>query len=312
MLPPFDPGAAAEASAQVGFATFTLDRHSERREEPGFVEAHRADPRARFFIVLGETPLLGLDGTALFDAETIGGLDHREETVFLGTGPDGPLFGIGLGKDVTAAIEAWPDLAQANLRSLAIDGSLPPALLGPLGAAKAVLGWHARHRFCSVCGQPSVPAASGWRRDCPACGAQHFPRVDPVVIMLAISGDKCLLGRQGRFATGQYSCLAGFLEPGETAEDCVRRETLEEAGIRVGQVRYFATQPWPFPSSLMMGFHAEALGDEIKIDEKELEHARWFSREETLLMLDRKHPEGLITPPPFAIAHHIIRAFAEG
>jgi NAD+ diphosphatase len=151
----------------------------------------------------------------------------------------------------------------------------------------------------------------GWRRDCPACNGQHFPRTDPVVIMLAINGERCLLGRSGRFAATMWSCLAGFVEPGEAIEDAVRRETREEAGIVCGRVVYFASQPWPFPTSLMIGCHAEAISTELSVDRSELEDARWFTREEAALMLLRRHPQGLTMPPPVAIAHHIIRAYIE-
>jgi NAD+ diphosphatase len=140
---------------------------------------------------------------------------------------------------------------------------------------------------------------------------QHFPRTDPCVIMLAIDGERCLLGRSARFATNMWSCLAGFVEPGETIEEAVRRETFEEAGIAVGRVNYFTSQPWPYPMSLMIGCVAQAMGTELNIDRNEIEDARWVSREESALMLMRKHPEGLMTPPPMAVAHHIIRAFVE-
>ena len=183
--------------------------------------------------------------------------------------------------------------------------------LPPLAEAKAMLHWHARHRFCSNCGASSEMVEAGWRRDCPVCKTTHFPRTDPVVIMLAIDGERCLLGRQTRFAKGMWSCLAGFVEPGETIEEAVRRETREEAGIACGRVRYFATQPWPFPMSLMIGCHAEALSTDIAVDYGELEDARWFDREEAALMLLRRHPVKLGTPPAVAIAYHIIRAFVE-
>jgi NAD+ diphosphatase len=141
---------------------------------------------------------------------------------------------------------------------------------------------------------------------------EHFPRTDPVVIMLAVRGERCLLGRSARFASAMWSCLAGFIEPGESMEEAVRREVREEAGIVCGHVAYFASQPWPFPMSLMIGCHAEALTTDITVDPGELEGARWFDREEAALMLLRRHPEGLGTPPPVAIAHHIIRAWVEG
>ena len=156
-----------------------------------------------------------------------------------------------------------------------------------------------------------MPAKGGWQRDCTACGAQHFPRVDPVAIMLVEHDGRLLLGRNTRFPPGSYSALAGFVEPGETIEEAVAREVFEEAGVRVRDVRYVASQPWPFPSQLMIGCHALADDDALAIDTTELEDARWFSREETAAMIVRRHPQGLITPPPSAIAHHIIRAWVE-
>jgi NAD+ diphosphatase len=300
-----------EPSAHTGYAAFGLDRHSEQREDSAFIDGLRGDPRRRFLAFVGEAPLLRPDGSAWFDEATITSLGDPAGTVFLGTEAAGPLFGVGLPASLRPEIEARSDVVVGDLRALALEARLPPAVLGPLGAAKALISWHARHRFCANCGQPSTVSCSGWRRDCPACGTQHFPRVDPVVIMLIVHGDRCLLGRSGRFGSGMYSCLAGFLEPGETAEDCVRRETREEVGVPVGRVGYFATQPWPFPSSLMMGFRAEALGTELVIDKNELEDARWFDRAEVRLMLDRTHREGLTAPFPFAIAHHLIRDFVE-
>src|SRR6266849_2242764 len=203
------------------------------------------------------------------------------------------------------------ELVVTDLRSLATGALVAPEHLPPLAEAKSLLGWHRRHRFCSNCGASTRLVQAGWRRDCAACGAEHFPRTDPVVIMLAIDGERCLLGRQSRFAKGMWSCLAGFVEPGETIEDAVRRETLEEAGIVCGRVTYFASQPWPFPMSLMIGCHAQALTTELKVDRSELEDARWFERDEVAAMVLRRHPDGLTATHPFAIAHHIIRAWLE-
>jgi NAD+ diphosphatase len=155
------------------------------------------------------------------------------------------------------------------------------------------------------------PTDGGWRRDCPQCKAQHFPRTDPVVIMLAVDGDRCLLGRSPRFVPTMWSCLAGFVEPGESIEDAVRRETREEAGIACGRIHYFRSQPWPFPTSLMIGCHAEAVTYDIVVDRTELEGARWFGKDEVITMLQRRHPQGLTTPPPVAIAYHIIRAWLD-
>ena len=200
-----------------------------------------------------------------------------------------------------------PEFQVLDLRSIAVEGVVPPEELGILAEAKALLHWHARHRFCANCGAPTQTSSAGFRRDCAACGAQHFPRTDPVAIMLVARGERCLLGRQSRFAAGMYSCLAGFIEPGETVEDAVRRETFEEAGVRVGAVRYVASQPWPFPANLMVGCLGEALSEEITLDRDELEDGRWFARDEVTLMLEGRHPDGLRGPVPIAIAHHLIR-----
>jgi NAD+ diphosphatase len=192
------------------------------------------------------------------------------------------------------------------MQGLVDAGDLPS-----LAAGKALINWHARHRFCPNCGTGTIATQGGWRRDCPACKVQHFPRTDPVVIMLALDGEHALLGRSHRFAPGMWSCLAGFVEPGETIEEAVRREVREETGVCCGRVRYFASQPWPFPTSLMIGCHTQALAREIVIDRAELAEARWFAREEVALMLARRHPNGLSAPAPHAIAHHIVRAWVE-
>ena len=200
--------------------------------------------------------------------------------------------------------------SSIDLRSIAAGGLVPADQASMLASAKALMHWHARRRFCSNCGQLTEVSAAGWRRECKNCGMQHFPRTDPVVIMLAVDGDDCLLGRQPRFPKGMYSALAGFVEPGETIEAAVRREILEESGIACGEVRYFASQPWPFPSSLMIGCFAQASSRALAIDRTELEDARWFSRAETLALLERRHPDGLAAPIPMAIAHHLLKQWA--
>jgi NAD+ diphosphatase len=172
--------------------------------------------------------------------------------------------------------------------------------LDPLSAeiaasAKAVLQWHRSHRFCSACGAASAPAQGGWQRVCPACAAQHFPRTDPVVIMLVTRGNRLLLGRSPGWPEGMYSTLAGFVEPGETVEAAVRREVAEETGVPVGAVRYVASQPWPFPASLMIGCRAEALAEAITLDPAELEDALWLSREDLVSVLAGSHPR--VRPP---------------
>jgi len=188
-----------------------------------------------------------------------------------------------------------------------------------LAQARSMIDWHKRHGFCSTCGAPSRSEDGGYLRLCTSedCGAQHFPRTDPVVIMLAIRENHCLLGRQPGFPANMYSSLAGFMEPGETIAEAVRREIMEEAGIAVGDVHYRDTQPWPFPSSLMIGCWAEATSEEITIDGQELEDAKWFERGEILQALDNpavtledQNWQGLAVPPPMAIAHHLIRDWA--
>ncbi|PZX50820.1 NAD+ diphosphatase [Cereibacter changlensis] len=173
---------------------------------------------------------------------------------------------------------------------------------------KALVQWHRSHGYCSACGAVSAPAMAGWQRVCTVCAAHHFPRTDPVVIMLVTHGNRALIGRSPGWPEGMYSCLAGFVEPGETIEAAVRREVFEEAGVRVGAVRYLASQPWPFPASLMIGCHGEALTDAITLDPVELEEARWISREEMVTVMAGAHPE--VRPArKGAIAHFLIAAW---
>ena len=300
---------------QLGYANSPLDRAATLRTDPAALAALEADYRSGFYIVGGElivTRRNGELGDALFTRDAAYALAPAQAGVFLGLCGGTGQFGVGIAPDAAEALKARDDLLVTDLRSIAVQGLVDAVHLPPLAEAKAVLLWHARHRFCANCGAETRIADGGWRRDCPACSAQHFPRTDPVVIMLASRGERCLLGRSPRFAPGMWSCLAGFIEPGESMEDAVRRETVEEAGIVCGRVAYFASQPWPFPMSLMIGAHAEALTEDITIDTTELDGARWFERDELALMLQRNHPDGLTTPPRIAIAHHIIRAFVEG
>ena len=177
----------------------------------------------------------------------------------------------------------------AELRG--VMAALTPRAAELAATARAILHWHRSHGFCATCGAASDMAMAGWQRSCPACGAQHFPRTDPVVIMLVTHGNRVLLGRSGGWPEGMYSCLAGFVEPGETIEAAVRREVLEEAGVRIGPVRYLASQPWPFPASLMIGCAAEALSTDITLDPAELEDALWLGREEVLQSFNGEHPQ---------------------
>jgi NAD+ diphosphatase len=268
-----------------------------------------AQPDARAYVVYrdslvvkreaaGPRALLGLDEARQFGA--------NPRTIFLGLRDGAPVFGMGISPAAVEQLLTRDDAAVSELRGMAMHGVVPANELSAIAMAKSLVNWHQRHGYCANCGARSAMKEGGWKRDCPSCKAEHFPRTDPVVIMLVTSGDKVLLGRQKHFLPGMYSCLAGFVEAAETIEDAVRREIFEESGIRCTDVRYYMTQPWPYPSSLMIGCTARALNDEIVVDRSELEDARWFGRAEATLMIRREHPDGLAGPHPFAIAHHLL------
>ncbi len=205
--------------------------------------------------------------------------------------------------------ELGPGRYFADLRS--VMAALPPLEAGLAASARAILGWHEAHGFCARCGQASAVAMAGWQRQCPACGARHFPRIDPVVIMLVIRDNRVLLGRSPGWPEGMVSLLAGFVEPGETLETAVRREVWEETRVRIGAVGYLASQPWPFPSSLMIGCRAEALSDEITADPVEIEDAFWLTREELLDVFSGSR--GDIRPArPGSVARHLLRNWLAG
>jgi NAD+ diphosphatase len=299
---------------RLGYTASLIERAAERRVDAAALAAHEADAQARAYVVGGELIVLNKAAEPhdpLFTLTQARALGRTGEMVFLGLMHGVPRFAVMLDANDAEALKAKDHLVVTDLRSIAIRGLVEEDHLPPLAEGKALLTWHLRHRFCSNCGAATNVVEAGWRRDCPSCRTQHFPRTDPVVIMLPVAGERCLLGRSHRFQTGMWSCLAGFVEPGEAIEDAVRRETREEAGIVCGRVTYFASQPWPFPTSLMIGCHAQALSHEIIIDKTELDDARWFDREEVAAMLLRRHPQGLTTPPTVAIAYHIIRAWVE-
>jgi NAD+ diphosphatase len=228
---------------------------------------------------------LGLDDGAPRFARDISALDDPLA---------GPLGGLGHFREARAAAQ----LADGT------DAAV-------IGHARSLLDWHARHGFCAQCGAATELRDAGYRRLCPACGAEHFPRTDPAVIMLVVNGDHCMLGRNRRFPDGYFSALAGFVEPGENIEEAVRRETLEESGVHVGAVRYVASQYWPFPSSLMIGCVAEAQSRETKPDGVEILETRWFDKGTIRAMLEGTLVvENVRLPQPIAIAHHLLRAWA--
>ena len=300
-----------EPSQFVGFAGNTIDRQSEKRSDNSVTVA-LADPAVRVMLTRGGRAYLKLNGEgfepffALADAVALG--MSAKQAILLGQDDKGPVIAAVAGIEP----EELPETIKAiDHRSVNVQGLLAAPELGALAQAAALLSWHANHQFCGKCGQPTEIRAGGYKRLCAGCGTEHFPRTDPVAIMLAVTKDKCLMGRGAHFAPGMYSSLAGFIEPGETIEAAVRRETLEEAGIRLGRVVYHASQPWPFPYSLMIGCFGEALNEDIHRGEAELEDCRWFSRDEVLSMLEKRHPDGIGVPPPGAIAHHLIRYWAE-
>ena len=299
---------------RLGYTHSSISRVAERRSDDAFLDACAANARAGTYAIGGE--LIVMRQTAngpdpLFPLADARALAPVGESVFLGLLDDAGRFGLSLDVEATKSLKDRQDLFVTDLRSIAVQGLVNPEHLAPLAEAKALLAWHARHRFCANCGAQTNMTQAGWKRECPSCKVEHFPRTDPVAIMLAVDGDRCLLGRAGRFVNNMWSCLAGFIEPGESLEDAVRRETLEEAGIVCGEVKYFNSQPWPFPMSLMIGAHARATNTDIVVDRTELEDARWFTRDEVALMFVGQHPEGINIPPPIAIAHHIIRAWVE-
>ncbi len=307
----FDGLPAVEPSSLTGYAVNRIDRRSEMRGADSLTQA-LADAQARLYLFRGEPALIKTGDDPLFTADEAKALGADfGKAVLLGWIDNGPRLAAALAEE--APIDETR-VAAVTLRTLASSAILAADHLGALAQARALINWHNRHGFCAVCGSATRSMQGGARRDCPNCGAQHFPRTDPVVIMLVVDassgGEQALLGRSPRFNPGMYSCLAGFMEPGETIEDAVRRETAEESGIRVGRVRYHASQPWPFPSSLMIGCHAQALSTAIRRDEQELEDCRWFSREDVRRMLAGNHREGITVPVSMAIASHLIRAWA--
>ncbi|WP_066799213.1 NAD(+) diphosphatase [Sphingomonas soli] len=284
-----------------GFTGGALDRADRVRHEPELLAAAVADPRARLLVLNGLDPELDeydrLRWTNL--AEATG------ELLFLGFEHGLPRFVSALPEGVRPPATRSPALFGMLERFTCEDAAL-------YAAARSLVDWHARHGFCAVCGTPADIFRAGWGRKCPHCHAEHFPRVDPVVIMLAELGERVLLGRQPSWPKGRYSALAGFLEVGESIEGAVMREIEEEAGVRVRGVRYIASQPWPFPSSLMMACIGVADDERIEIDVHELEDARWFTRDQVCRALAGDADAGFIAPPRYAIAHTLLTAWAEG
>lgn len=306
-------------------STTLLDRMSGQRRDAALLERLAAAPEARYLVLADTKPVI--NSNAEKTAASIRWFAREQlerfglpvaDALFLGVerGSGGGRFAIAVTehrvRNAPGSLEAMRPIV--DLRSLAMQGAMTPEELSLVGQAKALAHWHENTRCCGHCGGTTLAKDGGWRRKCWACGQEHFPRTDPVVIMLIVdpANDRCLLGHEARFAENMWSALAGFIEPGEDIEDAVRRETKEEVGIDVGDVRFHSTQPWPFPHSLMIGCHGFARSTAITVDPDEVQDARWFSRADLRLMLDGKHPDSLWVPGKQAIARSLIAAFVKG
>jgi len=264
------------------FAGAFVDRIGERRKDSAWLADAVQSEQCCFVPVWGDQCLVGGDPlqAVLLGRDQVGQMIDDQELIFLGLFRDRPAFALSISADTDAP---FPELGEFHdLRYL--GSVLPPDEANLVAHARALVLWHASQVFCGVCGSSARPEAAGNSRIClnDACRREIFPRVDPAIIVLVSDGDRCLLGRQTNWPEGRYSTIAGFVEPGESLEDAVRRETYEETNVHVGKVSYHSSQPWPFPSSLMLGFMAEADSSDIVLNDGELEDARWFTRKELL------------------------------
>jgi NAD+ diphosphatase len=288
----------AAGGVRTGFTGAGLDRADRLRLDEAALAELVAAAGARLLRLAELDPVLDEAERLAWEALPEAG----EELIFLGLSGDTPLFSpiprIELGR------RAWSVFA--------ILGRMAPEDAAVWGAARSLIEWHNRHLFCGRCGNATRPFRAGWGRRCTGCGLDHFPRVDPVVIMLAEHDGRVLLGRQPQYPPGRYSALAGFVEPGESVEEAVARELNEEAGLIVRDVRYVASQPWPFPGQLMIACLAEAESDAVTLDRDELEDAFWATREEVRAALAGAAGARFLAPPPFAIANTLLRAWADG
>jgi NAD+ diphosphatase len=283
----------------IGFTGARLDRRDEARLDSERLAAAAAQSEARLLVLAGLDPVLDEAGRLAW-TQVAG--TQPERLILLGYDGDVPLFA-PLVEDAEIGAGAW------HLFRMLHDLDGREAAIW--GAARALNEWHARHRYCGRCGAKTMAFRAGWGRRCPGCGLEHFPRVDPVAIMLAEHEGRVLLGRQPRYPAGRYSALAGFIEPGESVEEAVARELMEEAGVAVSDVRYLASQPWPFPGSLMIGCVAKAADDRITLDHNELEDAIWVDRAGVAAALAGEADAPFQAPPHFAIAHSLLRMWLE-
>jgi NAD+ diphosphatase len=304
----------------IPFSGSPLNRASEKRTDTNWLEVRRRDPSSLILPLRRLEPFLfGPEHReppvelGLLRPEVANNLAKDDAIcIFLGLDGDRAVFALDIGKDgVAPSVGVLAGLGHfRDARTAAQMVPIKDAAI--IAQAKAMIDWHQRHGFCPRCGAPTDMVDAGYRRLCSNCNAEHFPRVDPVVIMLATEGEACLVGRGKQFPRGMFSALAGFIEPGETIEEAVQRELMEEASVKVHDVTYYATQPWPFPSSLMIGCFAKADSRDVRADENELAEVRWLERDLAHELITGKQVEGIRVPAPIAIAHHLIRAWALG
>jgi len=287
----------------IAFSGSPLDRADNIRADREALGA-LMNWKAKFLMLDQLMPLLDDAGRLAWG--TLADAPEDVELVFLGIDRAD-----GGEKACFAAVPAEGDAAprMANPRLWALMANLDPGDLALYGGARSLIDWHARHRHCAQCGAKTEIAKGGWQRNCPSCGAQHFPRTDPVTIMLAEYEGKLMLGRGLGWPEGRFSALAGFVEPGETIEEAVAREVFEESGVRVRDVEYVASQPWPFPSQLMIACHSYADDDALVIDETEMAEINWYTRDEVASSLNGDGP--FVAPPAHAIAHNLMKWWLE-
>ncbi len=298
----------------IAYAGSPLDRENLRRRDRAWLEAQERAPETRYLPLWQLMPLLKLGETrelAWARRELFEDLDPAPEPVLLGTRDGVAHFAV----DVSAEPKREPGLGVEDVASFedlrATVAQIDAADAAIAAQARTLVDWHRRHGHCAACGGHTRSVQGGAHRVCTDCQSDHFPRTDPVAIVVVVRGERCLLGRGPGWPASMYSALAGFVEAGESLEDAARREVFEEAGVRVGEVRYARSQPWPFPSSLMLGCVGTAETEAIEIDRAEIDDAKWFTRDELRDALAGVSAD-LVVPPPFAIAHHLIRGWVEG
>jgi NAD+ diphosphatase len=297
------------------FAGNPLDRASYHRSDEAWIARHLASPDSLALPMWNGQPFVeptkdsGLQ-IAYLPAKMAQELaEGTERLLFMGLWKETAVFAVDLDGSTDPADGPLQGMGKfEDLRRIALR--LPPSDAAIVATAKAVFEWRRRHKHCSVCGQATDAVDGGWRRKCPSCETEHFPRTDPVVIMLPYHGDRCMLGRQEAWPKGMFSALAGFLEPGESIEEACARELAEEAGLRTRKVRYHSTQPWPYPSSLMIGLLAEVEDDEGAPDQTELSEVRWITRDEAKKLI-KGELDGMAAPNALAIAHQLLKAWVE-